>query len=99
MMRPAQMLQERMQMIDYTVKDMENALFRAAQEQENRLLRLHDKLNALNPTKILNRGYAVLLDNQGKAVTLPLQVPAGSEVTAILAGGRIKLESKGELKP
>lgn len=98
MMRPAQMLQERMQMIDYIVKDMENALFRSAQDQEGRLLHLKDKLSALNPTKILNRGYAVLLDKHGKAVTLPSQAPAGSEMTAILAEGRINVVSKGEQK-
>ncbi len=99
LMRPVQMLQERMQSIDYTVKDMENLLFRAAQEQEHRLLRLNDKLQTLNPVRILNRGYAVLLDNRGKAVTLPSQLPAGSEATAILAHGRVRMESKGEVKP
>ena len=99
LMRPVQMLQERMQSIDYTVKDMENLLFRAAQEQEHRLLRLNDKLQTLNPVRILNRGYAVLLDNRGKAVTLPSQIPAGSEATAILAHGRVRMESKGEVKP
>ena len=50
-------------------------------------LRLNDKLQTLNPVRILNRGYAVLLDNRGKAVTLPSQIPAGSEATAILAHG------------
>ena len=97
MMRPAQMLQERMQTIDYMVKDMESALFQSAKDAENALYNLKNQLDFLNPTKILSRGYAVLLDHDGKAMTSPDQAPDGSEMTAILAEGKLRVVSKGKI--
>ena len=98
MMRPAQMLQERMQTIDYMVRDMENLLLRCARDHEIRLEHLNEKLEALSPARILERGYSVLLDPAGKAVVSPDQIPEGTELTAILAQGRATLVSKGEKK-
>ena len=98
MMRPAQMLQERMQTIDYIVRDMENLLLRSARDNEVRLEHLNEKLKALSPARILERGYSVLLDPAGKAVVSPAQIPEGTELTAVLAQGRATLVSKGEKK-
>lgn len=91
MMRPAQMLLERMQTIDYMVRDMESLLLQSARNQEVRLDHLRSKLGALSPVRILERGYSVLLDPAGKAVVSPEQIPAGTKVSAILAKGRAVL--------
>lgn len=96
MMRPAQMLQERMQTVDYMIRDMENALLQSARDQEVRMEHLRSKLNALSPVRILERGYSVLLDPAGKAVVSPDQIPDGTEVAAILAKGRAALVSHGQ---
>ena len=98
MMRPAQMIQERMQTVDYRLKDLENALFRNAREQEMRIAHLQSKLEALSPVRILERGYSVLLDPAGKAVLSPGQIPEGTPVSAILAQGRASLVSQGPEK-
>lgn len=37
-------------------------------QRQNYLLRLGDKLSLLNPEQILNRGYAIIRDNDGKAI-------------------------------
>ena len=98
MMRPAQMIQERMQTVDYRLKDLETALFRNVREQEMRIAHLQSKLEALSPVRILERGYSVLLDPAGKAVLSPGQIPDGTPVSAILAQGRASLVSRGPEK-
>ncbi len=49
------------------------------------LARLSGGLHAMSPQRVLERGYAVVLDEQGKAMTAPLA--AGSRVTLQLAQG------------
>lgn len=95
MMRPAQMIQERMQTVDYRMKDLENALFQTLRDREMRIEHLRSKLEALSPVRILERGYSVLLDPSGKAVLSSGQIPEGSRVSAILAEGRAALVSLG----
>ena len=77
---------------------MENLLLRSARDNEVRLEHLNEKLKALSPARILERGYSVLLDPTGKAVVSPAQIPEGTELTAVLAQGRATLVSKGEKK-
>ena len=51
---------------------------------------LDGRLQELSPTKILERGYALVFDSAGKLLTDPAQSPAGSEITARLARGELK---------
>lgn len=97
LMRPAQMLQERMQTIDYMIRDMEYAMTRSARDADTELTHLKEQLDALNPARILKRGYAVLLNEKGKAVTSPESAPDGTEMTAILAEGKLRVLSKGRV--
>jgi exodeoxyribonuclease VII large subunit len=47
-------------------------------------------LEALSPVAILNRGYALVFDGQGRLLKDASQVQAGDEVTARLARGRVR---------
>jgi exodeoxyribonuclease VII large subunit len=47
-------------------------------------------LEALSPVAILNRGYALVFDGEGRLLKDASQVKAGDEVTARLARGRVR---------
>lgn len=51
---------------------------------------LDGRLQELSPMRILDRGYALVLDSAGKLLIDPARAPVGSEITARLARGEIK---------
>ena len=53
---------------------------------------LVQKLDSLSPLKILSRGYAIVQNEQGIAVTDAKQVAAGDKVEILLHKGRVKAE-------
>ncbi|MGH9669775.1 MAG: exodeoxyribonuclease VII large subunit [Terriglobales bacterium] len=58
-------------------------------ERHGRLEQLAARLGELSPLKILERGYALVLDASGKLVKDAAQVRAGDEITARLARGTL----------
>ena len=64
---------------------MQNGLAR----RRARLDHLAAQLQALSPTNILERGYALVFDAEGNLVKDAAQVNAGSEITAQVAKGKI----------
>lgn len=67
------------------------ALQRSAAGRAERLERAALRLQLLDPRLVLQRGYALLTDAQGRAVTRPAQVAPGDAVHATLAEGEIDL--------
>ena len=59
-------------------------------ERRGRLERLSSELGALSPVAILERGYALVFDSEGKLVKDSEQVKAGEEIRAQVAQGEIK---------
>lgn len=55
--------------------------------QADRLGSLAARLNALDPQRVLARGYAWLIDKSGRAVTSTRQLNVGSSLQAVLADG------------
>jgi exodeoxyribonuclease VII large subunit len=51
--------------------------------------RLDTALQSLSPLAILDRGYALVFDREGKLVKDPGAVHAGDEISARLARGQI----------
>ena len=49
-----------------------------------------EKLDALNPLRVLSRGYAIALDSKGRAVSSALKLAAGDEMTVRFTDGRAK---------
>lgn len=55
----------------------------------SRFEQVERQLRALSPVAILDRGYALIFDDQGKLVKSSAQVETGSEITARLAKGSV----------
>lgn len=54
------------------------------------LEQLTARLQALSPLAILERGYALVFDAKGTLIKSPNQAPAGTNINARLAHGRIE---------
>ena len=94
--RPELFVMEKSQEIDLLVKDMEHLLVSAAADSEQSLKIADEKLQTLSPFAIMDRGYAMIFGPDGKTpVTDPDDAPAGTQLTARLAHGRLLLRSEG----
>jgi exodeoxyribonuclease VII large subunit len=59
---------------------------------QNRLVPLQAHLTQLSPLKILDRGYAIVTNPEGRIVKEPEEAPVGSEIQVRLAKGNIAAE-------
>jgi len=51
---------------------------------------IHEKLIALNPSEILNRGYSITFDENGRSIASAKNITHGDVITTQLANGKIK---------
>ena len=58
-------------------------------QQRGRLEQLESGLRALSPVAILERGYALVFNNQGQLVKDSEQVETGDQITARLVRGSL----------
>lgn len=58
-------------------------------QHAQRLASLAARLDALDPRRVLARGYALLSDAQGAALTSAAQIEPGQQIAATLADGRL----------
>lgn len=70
----------------------ERALETSLQRQSARLDGLQSRLQALDPKRVLSRGYAWLDDGRGRALSSVTQLQAGAEVQAVLSDGSARLQ-------
>ncbi len=68
---------------------MQSSMRTVLQQRRARLVHLTAQLQALSPTNILERGYALVFDADGNLVKDAAQVKRGDEITAQVATGRI----------
>lgn len=61
-------------------------------QQDQRLLGLQARLAALDPSRVLARGYAWLDDGQGRALSSVQQLSPGTQVHAVLADGEAQMQ-------
>ena len=66
------------------------AVLRAHEAQ--RVAMLSARLDALDPRRVLSRGYAWVCDADGRAITSVAQVRAGQRIDATLADGRLSAD-------
>lgn len=67
------------------------AVQRGLQAQQQRLERAGRHLQLLDPSLVLQRGYAWLSDGQGRTITRVAQTHPGQAVQAVLADGKVDL--------
>ena len=73
---------------------LENAIKLALSDTEHKITNLENKLNALNPLNVLERGYAVITDKNGKTLRDAAQTVKGDEIDIRLKKGKIHAEVK-----
>ncbi|MBC7919283.1 MAG: exodeoxyribonuclease VII large subunit, partial [Rhodoferax sp.] len=64
----------------------------ALRTQGGRLDRMDWQLKGLDPTEVLQRGYAWLTDSNGRTVTKVAQVQTGEQLKATLSDGVVDLQ-------
>ena len=57
------------------------------QDKKSRLKNSHDLLNALNPNKVMDRGYSIIKDNQGEVLTSKKQLKSNLKIKIIQNDG------------
>ncbi|MCD8349624.1 MAG: exodeoxyribonuclease VII large subunit [Planctomycetaceae bacterium] len=86
---PEDLFQGRWQRLDDTVDRMADAAAVSVRQASTRLELLEARLKGINPLAVLERGYAVVLGADGKAVTDATLVKEGDVVQARLHKGTI----------
>ncbi len=91
---PEAYLEQRAQRLDELGERLPRAAQRRWQQAEQRLETMSRALTALDPTAVLQRGYAILTrDSDGQAVRQPADLPPGERATALVAGGSLTIEA------
>ncbi len=72
--------------------DPSSSLRRRAAEASNRLAVLRAQMDALSPTRVLERGYAVVRDRDGRVLRDAAQTSSGSALEITLAVGQLHVE-------
>lgn len=75
--------------LDNLASRLDSALDAAMTRKKNEYLRAAAKLDALSPLKVLSRGYAIAMDEDGRAVKDSSGVSAGDKLTVRLASGAL----------
>ena len=75
--------------LDNLASRLDSSLDAAMTRKKNEYLRAAAKLDALSPLKVLSRGYAIAMDEDGRAVKDSSGVRAGDKLTVRLASGAL----------
>ena len=75
--------------MDNLASRLDSALDAAMTRKKNEYLRAAAKLDALSPLKVLSRGYAIAMDEDGRAVKDSSGVRAGDKLKVRLASGAL----------
>ncbi len=87
--QPINRIRELQQNIDEAMLKLRYTVEKNTADGRNRLERLRGRLHALSPQHVLQRGYAVLLDQDGNAIRAAAQTRIAQELRAILAHGEL----------
>jgi exodeoxyribonuclease VII large subunit len=80
-----------MQHLDHLEQRLYQLTAQQAAVQQSRLSAAMQHLNALNPSNILRRGYAILQQPDGQTITTVMQVEVDEAIQAVLHDGRLTL--------
>ena len=71
-------------------KALSTAIWQRFREKQQRLDQTLDRLELLNPIRLLRRGYGIVEDEGGKLVRSAAGTKKGDSLTVILADGRVR---------
>lgn len=84
---PQRQLDQQRQRLDERGRRLHLAVDRALLQRRDRRLAVAQRLEALNPRRVLGRGYSIVQREDGAVVTTPDLVVAGERLTVRAAGG------------
>lgn len=87
--RPRELLRERVQALDQCQERLASAIGKLVERKEQRWRIADEKLNMLNPLRVLQRGYSVVRHPDGKVVCKAENVRQGDELDIWLQEGRL----------
>jgi exodeoxyribonuclease VII large subunit len=87
LLSPAQQIRNQGGHLNQLSLRLNTAMRSRLQRQQQALLRLEQNLHHLNPTGVLSRGYALVLDAEGRVVRASSQLQTGQQVSLTLAEG------------
>ena len=79
------------QRLQQVLQQIPEQIARGFERRRHRLARAQTQLALLDPTLVLQRGYAWLVDDAGRTITSPDQTLAGQHLRASLASGTLDL--------
>lgn len=85
-------LQRSSELLKRDVKQLRKSAGKIVVLRRERSLALHARLRALSPESVLQRGYAIIRNNQGKVVNKPEVVSTGDKISVDIAQGKIIAE-------
>ncbi len=86
--RPQQLLAERRQRMEMLLFRMEQQKEQLLQQKKHRLTLCLERLDLLNPARVLRRGYGIVENEQGLIRSVK-QAPEGSQISVLLADGKL----------
>ncbi|MCM8794375.1 MAG: exodeoxyribonuclease VII large subunit [Candidatus Omnitrophica bacterium] len=86
---PQAMLLQQAQRIRHMQETLTTGLFHSLEQLSSRLAGFAGRLHALSPLAVLERGYSITFDEQGKAVRTAADVKPGDRIQTRLHKGRL----------
>ena len=62
--------------------------------QKNRITAFDSILTSTNPTRVLDRGYSMAINEEGIPITSVVGLKSGDPLTVVLKDGRVQTEVK-----
>jgi exodeoxyribonuclease VII large subunit len=90
--RPGERVEQARQTLDHLTSRLETQINLRLQAQTAKLELLSGKLEALNPAAVMERGFAIVYDQQGQVVRSAVQLQPGEKVEIQLRRGQAAAE-------
>jgi exodeoxyribonuclease VII large subunit len=88
---PGDKCREQMQQLDHLEKRLLQFIKHTLHDKQQKLIALSRTLDTVSPLKTLERGYAILTDDQQHVITQCTQISPGQSVNGRILDGNIKL--------
>ncbi len=87
---PLAAVQDKRLLLDHAQRNLYHAALGRLAGPKKELAAVSAALDAMSPLKVLGRGYSVVMDGEGRMLRRAADVKTGSEVTALLADGKLR---------